>query len=85
VLGNVEHAFFVGGKLYALQRLKVSAGDRLSGSTLAVIRARHQIIVLQLRRDKVAHAFPPAQAVAAPGDELAVVAPMAALSKLRSS
>jgi len=85
VLGNVEHAFFVGGRLYALQRLRVSAGDRLSGNTMAAIRTRYQITVMQLRRGQAAHGFPSAQDVAVPGDELAVIAPIATLGKLRAN
>src|SRR5258706_11165432 len=85
VLGNVEHAFFVGGRLYALQRLKVSTGDGLSGNTMAAIRARYQITVMQLRRSQVAYFFPSAQDVATPGDELAVIAPIATLGKLRAN
>src|SRR5260221_1451183 len=85
VLGNVEHAFFVGGRLYALQRLKVSTGDGLSGNTMAAIRARYQITVMQLRRSQGAYFFPSAQDVATPGDELAVIAPIATLGKLRAN
>lgn len=85
VLGNVEHAFFVGGRLYALQRLKVSTGDGLSGNTMAAIRARYRVTVMQLRRGQVAYFFPSAQDVAVPGDELAVIAPIATLGKLRAS
>ncbi|HZC77558.1 MAG TPA: NAD-binding protein [Ktedonobacterales bacterium] len=85
VLGNVEHAFFVGGQLYALQRLKVSTGDGLSGNSMAAIRARYQITVMQLRRSQVAYFFPSAHDVAVPGDELAVIAPIATLGKLRAN
>jgi len=61
------------------------ASDRLSGNTMAAIRARHQITVMQLRRSQVAYFFPSAQEVATPGDELAVIAPIATLGKLRAN
>lgn len=84
VLGGVRHAFAVRGQLFAADDLAVRHGDGLSGLRLGDLRATHGAIGLWLRRaGEAAVLLPPAEVTLAPGDTLTIVAPLAALGRLR--
>jgi cell volume regulation protein A len=84
VLGDVRHAFNTGGELFSSQRFRVGAGHPFAGASVAAIRERHGALVIGVRRAGAAAALPPLDAVIAAGDEVAVLAPLAALSRLRA-
>jgi Trk K+ transport system NAD-binding subunit len=82
IIGGISHAFPGPKDLYALDERVVAAQDRLSGERVIALR-KLQAHVIGIRRSGAASVFPPADTVLAPGDEVAIVAPLPALVKLR--
>jgi Trk K+ transport system NAD-binding subunit len=82
VIGGISHAFPGPKDLYALDERMVAAQDRLSGERVIALR-KLQAHVIGIRRSGTATVFPAADTALAPGDEVAIVAPLPALVKLR--
>ncbi|HEY7832476.1 MAG TPA: NAD-binding protein [Ktedonobacterales bacterium] len=83
VVGRVSRAFATGGHLYARDEVVARAGDGLCGKTLGAVRAARGVLVLGIQRKEQTLVLPALDEVAQPGDALTVVAPLAALAKLR--
>lgn len=83
VIGGISHAFPGPPGLYALDERVVAAGDRLAGERISSLR-KQQAHVIGFRRAGVASPiFPALDAVLSPGDEVAIVAPLPSLVRLR--
>jgi Trk K+ transport system NAD-binding subunit len=90
VLGGVSQAFNAGRQLYSTDQIIVRAGDQLVGRSVDAIRAESEALVIGLRRNASERlvpieALPPLDTVLAPGDEIALLAPLAALARLRAA
>ncbi len=83
IIGGISHAFPGPRDLFALEERVVLKQDRLAGERIGTLR-KQQAHVIGLRRSGVATIFPPADAVLAPGDEVAFVAPLPAVVRLRA-
>lgn len=83
VLGDISHAFFAGQHLYSTDRVTVREGDPLAGQSVATIRARHQALVIGLRRDAESLVLPPLDQVVEAGGEITLLATIEALARIR--
>jgi Trk K+ transport system NAD-binding subunit len=92
VLGDVSQAFNAGRQLFSTDRVVVREGDHLAGRSVDAIRAESEALVIGLRRGAVApdrapplQALPPLDTLLAPGDEVALLAPLVVLARLRAA
>ena len=84
VLREVEHAFDVGERLFAIETLTVAAGDVLAGRTMAELREATDTLVVVLRRGARRELLPAHDARLEPGDELVLLGDLPALARLRA-
>lgn len=84
VLREVEHAFDVGERLFAIETLTVAAGDVLAGRTMAELRETTDTLVVVLRRGARRELLPAHDARLEPGDELVLLGDLPALARLRA-
>lgn len=84
-IGGIRHGFTAGGHLFSTIRFGVDAPSRLGGQTVAAIRDATQALVIWVRRGDTITVLPPLDATLAPGDDIIVLARLAALEKLRGA
>lgn len=84
VLGGVSTAFFSDGALYAIDQFIAKGGDHLSGRTVAAIAAQHNTLVIGLTRNGATQMLPPYDTAVVSGDQLAILARLDVLARLRS-
>jgi Trk K+ transport system NAD-binding subunit len=85
VLREVQHAFDVGERLFAIETLAVAAGDALAGRSVAELREQADALVTVLRRAGRADCLPLHDARLEPGDEVVVLGDLPALARLRAA
>jgi Trk K+ transport system NAD-binding subunit len=85
VLREVDHAFDVGERLFATERLPVLPGDALVGRSVAELREQSEALVIALRREGAAFALPALDTLLAPGDEVVLLADLRYLARLRQA
>jgi Trk K+ transport system NAD-binding subunit len=85
VLREVEHAFDVGERLFAIETLPVTAGDTLVGRTVAELREQSDTLVTALRRDGRRERLPAHDESLQPGDEVVILGDLPALARLRAT
>jgi Trk K+ transport system NAD-binding subunit len=85
VLREVEHAFDVGERLFAIETLPVTAGDKLVGRTVAELREQSDTLVIALRRDGRRERLPAHDESLQPGDEVVILGDLPALARLRAT
>lgn len=84
VLPEVDHAFDVGERLFATRSLTISPGDGLAGRGVGDLRERSDVLAVALRRGADDRLLPPNDAALQPGDEVVLLADIAALARLRA-
>ncbi len=83
VLREVDHAFDVGERLFATVSVAVAAGDALDGRSVAALREGSDALAIVLRRAGASLTLPDPEMTLAPGDEVVLLADLAALARLR--
>ncbi|HMQ30265.1 MAG TPA: NAD-binding protein [Chloroflexaceae bacterium] len=84
VLREVDHAFDVGERLFATESVAVAAGDALGGRAVADLREGADVLAIALRRGGGRLLLPAPELTLAPGDEVVLLADLAALARLRA-
>ncbi|MEN9933953.1 MAG: hypothetical protein RLZZ387_532 [Chloroflexota bacterium] len=84
VIGDVRHAFFVGGELMASVRFAVPESHPIAGASVAQVRDAHgaHIIAMHGAQGQV-RVLPPADARITAGDEVTLLATLDTLSRVR--
>jgi Trk K+ transport system NAD-binding subunit len=87
VLGDITHAFAAEGEIFSADQLSIPAGSELDGRTVEELRARHDGVVIALRRNGGADTcvLPPLATVLAAGDCITLLAPLDALARVRAA
>lgn len=83
LIGQISHAFYIGDHLFSTASTMVCAGDPLDGQTIEAVRVRLGALVIGLRRAGAATALPALDGVLAPGDEVALLATIETLARIR--
>lgn len=83
VLPGASHGFFAGSSLYSLDLVSLASGSALTGMTLADVRARLGVLVIELRREGVATVLPPLDTALAPADQIIALATPETLLRLK--
>jgi Trk K+ transport system NAD-binding subunit len=92
ILGDVSQAFNAGRQLFSTDHVVVRDGDHLAGRSVDAVRTESEALVVGLRRradteadrDPPLQALPPLDTLLAPGDEVALLAPLEILARLRT-
>lgn len=87
VAGNVSHAFYADGRLYAVRRETAQAGDGLAGQTVEAIRAARGVLAVGIERGAsgALELLPRHDQLVAAGDAVTELAPLQALSRVRTA
>lgn len=85
VLGDITHAFGAAGTLFSADEIGVRAGDALASHTIERVRTLHGSLVLTLRRDGATQILPSLGTRLVPGDQVTLLAPLAALARVRAA
>ena len=79
ILGGVDHAFYVAGRLFAVDQMRAVVTSWI-GKSLAAVRDNDDIMVVALQRGGERLFFPPLAMTIEKGDELTVLAPLHTLT-----
>ena len=82
MIGGISHAFPGPKELFALEERAVGKQDRLSSERIGSLR-KQQVHIIRLRRAGAETFFPSADTALTPGDEVALVAPLPAIVRMR--
>jgi Trk K+ transport system NAD-binding subunit len=85
VLGDVTHAFSAAGQLFSADEIDVRPGDALCGHSVEAIRNLYGGLVILLQRGGSAQVLPALETTLAPGDTIALLAPIDDLARVRAA